>query len=39
MAGMEVQDHTILTSELDDPNSQVHAPATLAPGTYWIGDR
>jgi len=39
MAGMEVQVHTILTSELDGPINKVHSPATLAPSTYWIGDR
>ena len=39
MAGMEIQVHTILTSELAGPNSQVYAPATLVPDTYRIGDR
>jgi hypothetical protein len=39
MSGMEVQVNTILTSELDGSNSQVYAPATLVPDTYWIGDR
>lgn len=39
MAGMEIQVHTILTSERDGPNSQVNAPATLVPDTFWIGDR
>lgn len=38
MAGMEIQAHTSLTSELDGLNSQAHAPATLAPSTDWIGD-